>query len=34
MNVLIIYASFHNKNTEKIAKEIGEILNARVVSLK
>ncbi len=32
MDILIIYASFHHKNTEKIAKEIGEILKARVVN--
>ncbi len=29
---LIIYASFHHKNTEKIAKEIGNALGAKVVN--
>ncbi len=32
MNTLIIYASIHHKNTEKIAKEIGNVLSAKVVS--
>ncbi|ALM75608.1 flavodoxin family protein [Thermococcus barophilus] len=31
MKTLIIYVSIHHKNTEKIAKVIGDVLNARLV---
>ncbi len=31
MKKIIIYASYHHKNTEKIAKEINSILNATLV---
>ncbi|MBO8174226.1 MAG: flavodoxin family protein [Thermococcus sp.] len=31
MRTLIVYVSIHHKNTEKIAKIMGEVLNARLV---
>jgi len=33
MRTLIIYISIHHQNTEKIAKTIAEVLNARLVKL-
>ncbi len=32
MKTLIIYASFHHKNTEKIAKEISDVLDAKIIN--
>ncbi len=34
MKALIIYASIHKGNTEKIAKEVGNVLNAKVVGIQ
>ncbi len=34
MKTLIIYASIHKGNTEKIAKEMGNALNAKVVGIQ
>lgn len=31
MKTLIVYASFHHKNTEKIAKTIGSVFKAKVI---
>ena len=31
LKILIIYASFHNKNTEKIANEMGNELSAKII---
>jgi flavodoxin len=31
LKILIIYISFHNKNTEKIAKAIGDELDAKII---
>ena len=33
MNTLIIYKSYHHMNTEKIAKEMADVLNARLVKV-
>lgn len=33
-DVLVIYASIHKKNTEKIAKEIGKVLDAKVINIQ
>jgi len=31
LKILIIYISFHNKNTEKIARAIGDELGAKII---
>jgi len=32
MKPLVVYASIHHKNTEKIAKEIGGVLGAKIIN--
>jgi flavodoxin len=34
MRTLIVYVSYHHRNTEKIAKAIGEVLDAELISLE
>lgn len=34
MKTIIIYSSYHHKNTEKIAKAIADILNAKLIKAK
>ncbi len=33
MKTIIIYASIHHKNTEKVAKAMGEVLNAKLFNV-